>query len=196
MQPRLRYDDVAWEKREEVADCWVRHFFEREILQPVGRFVVRQHRPGDAVEFSFLEKGAYNISFQMKYKNANTAVIRFPQPGATMFPEEKILNEVATMRWMYDRTSIPVPFVHHWGTKKESPLELGPFIIMDYIDHDTNMYDALKTPGCPKEDRGTLDPGISEAKLEALYREVASILLQLSQPSLPRIGSLDLYQCL
>lgn len=62
---------------------------------------------------------------------------------------------------------------------------------MDYIDHDTNMYDALNTPGCPKDVRGTLDPGISEARLETLYREVASILLQLSRPCLPRIGSLD-----
>lgn len=51
---------------------------------------------------------------------------------------------------------------------------------MDYIDHDTNMYDALNTPGHLKEDHGTLDPDISKAKLEALYREAASILLQLS----------------
>lgn len=191
MHPRLRYDDVAWEKSEAVADGWVRQFFQSEILQPVGRFLVRHHRPGDAVQFSFLEKGAYNISFQMKYKNANTAIIRFAQPGATMFPEEKVRNEVATMRYICDQTSIPVPFVYHWGTKNESPLELSPFIIMDYIEHDTNLYDVLKTPGCPKEDRGTLDPDISEAKLEALYREVASILLQLSRPALPRIGSLD-----
>ena len=85
MQSRLRYDDVAWEKSEAVADEWARQFFEPEVLQPVGNFLVRHHRPGDAVEFSFLEKGTYNISFQMKYKNANTAIIRFPQPGATMF---------------------------------------------------------------------------------------------------------------
>lgn len=84
------------------------------------------------------------------------------------------------MRYIYDQTSIPISFVHHWGTMKESPLELSPFIIMDYIDHDTNMYDALNTPRCPKEDRGALDQDISETKLEALYREIARILLQLS----------------
>ncbi|KAJ9376737.1 hypothetical protein DTO063F5_8639 [Paecilomyces variotii] len=191
MQPRLRYDDVAWEKSEAVADAWLRHFLNPDVLETVGRFLLRHHGLGDAVEFSFLEKGAYNISFQMKYKNANTAIIRFPQPGATMFPEEKVRNEVATMRYIYDQTSIPVPFVHHWGSKKESPLELGPFIIMEYIEHDTNLYDALNTPGCPKEDRGILDPDVSKAKSEALYREVASILLQLSRLSLPQIGSLD-----
>ncbi|EAW11007.1 phosphotransferase family protein [Aspergillus clavatus NRRL 1] len=191
MRPRLRYDDVAWEKSEAVADGWVRQFLEPEVLQQVGRFLVRHHRPGDAVEFSFLEKGSYNIAFQMEYENAITAVIRFPQPGATVFPEEKVRNEVATMRYIYDQTSIPVPFIHHWGTRKESPLELGPFIIMDYIEHETSLYDALNTPGCPKEDRGTLDPNINKTKLEALYREAANILLQLSRPQLPRVGSLD-----
>ncbi|KAL3444511.1 hypothetical protein BJX65DRAFT_310894 [Aspergillus insuetus] len=62
---------------------------------------------------------------------------------------------------------------------------------MDYIEHDTCMYDALNIPECPKEDRGTLNPNISEAKLEALYSKAASILLQLSRPSFPRIGSLN-----
>ncbi|GFF47805.1 hypothetical protein IFM58399_08142 [Aspergillus lentulus] len=168
MQPRLHYDDVAWEKSEAVADGWVRQFLEPDVLRPVGNFLLRHHRPGDADEFSFLGKGAYNVCFQMKYKHAKAAVMRFPQPGATMFPEEKVRNEVAIMRYIHDQTSIPVPFVHYWGMRKESPLGLGPFIIMDYIDHDTSMYDALNTPGCPKEDRGILDPYISEAKLEAL----------------------------
>ncbi|KAF7168776.1 hypothetical protein CNMCM5623_001669 [Aspergillus felis] len=157
MQPRLRYDDVAWEKSEAIVDGWVRQFLETEVIRTVGTFLVRHHRPGDAVEFSFLEKGAYNI-FRCYH-----------------FPEEKVRNEVATTRYIGDQTSIPVPFVHYWGTRKESPLGL----------------DALNAPGCPKEDRGILDPDISEAKLEALYGGVASILLPLSQPSLPRIGSLD-----
>lgn len=55
---------------------------------------------------------------------------------------------------------------------------------MQYIDHDTNIYDALNSPECPKTDRGALDSNISEDKLEILYGELASIL-QLSMPSLP-----------
>jgi aminoglycoside phosphotransferase (APT) family kinase protein len=187
----MHYDDVAWEKSEAISDEWVRQFLEPETLQQVGNFLLRYHRPGDASVFTFLGKGAYNISFKMEYKNASTAVIRFPQPGATMFPEEKTRNEVATLRYIYDQTSIPVPFVHHWATRKDSPLELGPVIIMDYCEHDKCMYDALNIPECPKQEPGTLDPNISEAKLEALYSEAASILLQLSRPSFPRIGSLD-----
>lgn len=101
----------------------------------------------------------------MKYQN-DAVVIRLSQPGAVFFPEEKVVGEVAVMRFPTDQTSIPVPYS---GTKKESPLELSPCIIMDYIEHEMNMYDALNTPGCPKQERGILDPDISEDRLKILY---------------------------
>ncbi|KAJ6139306.1 Aminoglycoside phosphotransferase [Penicillium samsonianum] len=110
-----------------------------------------------------------------------------------MFPEEKVRNEVATMRYILDQTSIPVPFVLHWGTRKDGPLnpELGPFIIMEYMDHHTNMYDVLNMPGRPRASRGIIGRGFDEDKLEGLYGELANVLLRLSQPSLSRIGSLS-----
>ena len=37
------------------------------------------------------------------------------------------------MRFLAHQTSIPIPFILHSGTKKGSPLELGPYIMMDYI---------------------------------------------------------------
>lgn len=141
--------------------------------------------------FSILEKGAFNVSIRIKYEDGNSAVIRFPLAGATMFPEENVRNEVAVMRCIQGQTSVPIPFVFHWGTKKENPLELGPFTIMQYIDHDTTMYDALNLPECPRADRGNLDLDISESKLKSLYGELANIILQLSTLFLPQIGSLN-----
>lgn len=189
----MYYDDAAWEKSEEISEAWIAQFLDVGILRHLGRFLVRHHEPDKPDSFDFLEKGAYNISFQMSYKNTSSAIIRLPQPGATMFPEEKVRNEVATMRYILDRTSIPVPFVLHWGTRKDGPvdLELGPFIIMEYMDHHTNMYDVLNMPGRPKASRGILGRDFDEDKLEGLYGELANILLQLSQPSLSRIGSLS-----
>ena len=61
----------------------------------------------------------------------------------------------------------------------------------DYVEHETKMYAALNTPGCPVEERGVLDPNINETSLEMLYGQLAEVLLQLSRPSLPCIGSLD-----
>lgn len=81
----------------------------------------------------------------MSYKNTSSAIIRLPQPSATVFPEENVRNEVATMRYILDQTSIPVPFVLHLGIRKDGPLdpELGSFIIMEYIDHQTNTYGTM-----------------------------------------------------
>ncbi|KAE8326017.1 hypothetical protein BDV39DRAFT_193962 [Aspergillus sergii] len=67
----------------------------------------------------------------------------------------------------------PCPVYPTLRTKNESPLNLGPFILMDYIDHDTDLGKALNTPTLNIEDH-----------------PLADILLHLSQLSLPRIGSL------
>ena len=180
---------MAWEQAEATADRWLVQFLEVDILRPIADFILNHNR-GVATEFAILRKGSYNISLRLKYRNSAT-VIRLSQPGAVLFPEEKVMNEVAIMRFLTDQTSILLPFVLHSGTKEESPLGLSPFIIMDYIDHETKMYDALNIPGCPKEERGILDPQIDEDRLEMLYSQMAGILLQLSAPSLPRIGSLS-----
>ncbi|OJJ74890.1 hypothetical protein ASPBRDRAFT_73146 [Aspergillus brasiliensis CBS 101740] len=180
MQLRMCPDDVAWEQAEETSDNWLTQFLDNDILKPIGYFML-DHNGGRGTDFGILKKGSYNISLRLKDEHEAT-VIRLSQPGA---------NEVATMRFLTDRTSIPIPFVYRSGTKKECPLKLSPVIMMDYIEHETKMYNALNTPGCPIEERGVLDPAISEDRLKMLYGEMAGILLQLSIPSLPRIGSLS-----
>lgn len=107
-----------------------------------------------------------------------------------MFPEEKVRNEVAVMWCIQANTSIPVPFVLHWGTKEESPCGMGPFIVMEYVEHECDISDALNTPGIPYEDRPMLDPSIDEEKLRKLYGQIADVLLQLYILSFPKIVSL------
>lgn len=95
------------------------------------------------------------------------------------------------MGFLMDQTSIPILFILHSGTRKEIPLELSPFIMMDYIEHETKTYDALNKPECPKKDRRILNPNIDQDRLEMLYGQLAGILLRISIPSLPRTGSLN-----
>ena len=71
----------------------------------------------------------------------------------------------------------------------ESPCGMGPFIIMDYVEHAHDLVDALNTPGFTLNDHPNLDPNIPIEKLENLYGQMAAILLQLSTLSLPKIGS-------
>lgn len=42
MQPRMYFDDVAWEQAEEVSDNWLLQFPNHDILRPVGYFMLDQ----------------------------------------------------------------------------------------------------------------------------------------------------------
>ncbi|KAE8354815.1 phosphotransferase family protein [Aspergillus coremiiformis] len=189
MRARMYFDDVAWEQSDAIADAWVAELFKPDTLRQIGDFIVK-HRRGVLTELCHPKAGSFNVSFRMKFEDGGSAIIRFPKPGASMFPEEKVRNEVSVIKYLQDHTSIPVPFILHWGTKKESPLGLGPFIIMEYIDHAMDLGAALNTPGLSIEDRPLLDPHIDSDRLEMLYGQLADILLQLSRVSFSRIGSL------
>ncbi|KAJ5328083.1 hypothetical protein N7452_008473 [Penicillium brevicompactum] len=107
-----------------------------------------------------------------------------------MFPEEKVRTEVAAMRFIGDKTSIPVPLVIQSGTRKESLMELAPFIIMEKINHTSNMLEVLLDPDRPPNAPLSLDPSIPPTKLEALYKELAGVCLSLSRTGQNKIGSL------
>lgn len=185
----MQGDDVAWEESDRIEREWREGLLEPATQLAIGNFIAK-HRQGVPKEIGPLKAGAFNALFRLTYLDGGSAVIRFAKPGRTMFPEEKIRNEVATMRYIQDRTAIPVPFVLHWGTREESPLKIGPFIIMEYINHEMNMTAALNTPGLTPDMRPMLNPEIEGARLEKLYRQVADILLQVSQLELPLIGAL------
>jgi hypothetical protein len=95
------------------------------------------------------------------------------------------------MRYVATNTTIPVPKIYHWGTSQENPLGLGPFMIMECIEHETTLSQALNNPTLDPTDSHSLDPSTSDARLEFLYRQMANIILQLSTLSFPEIGSLE-----
>ncbi|KAG4292626.1 phosphotransferase [Fusarium proliferatum] len=134
-------------------------------------------------------KGGYNVFYRLEYKDGTSAAVRIPSP-ATKLPDEKVRYEVATMRYVAANTTIPVPNIYHWGTAEENPLGLGPFMIMEYIEHDKALSHALNDRTLGPTDSHSLDPNISIEKLEFLYRQMANILLQLSTLSFRRSGSL------
>lgn len=108
----MRFDDVAWEESERVESEWVKSLFEESTLCAIGDFIVK-HRGGEPTELCEPKAGAFNALFRMKFQDGGSAVIRFPNPGITMFPEEKVRNEVAMIRYIQDKTAIPVPFILH-----------------------------------------------------------------------------------
>ncbi|KAM3484367.1 hypothetical protein MY8738_002219 [Beauveria namnaoensis] len=186
---RMDRDDLAWENSDKEVESWERSLHNAETYRAVARLILR-YRPGEAKELHTPIQGGYNIAFRLQFKDGSSALMRIPRKGIVRFPEEKISYEVATMRYVAANTTIPVPRIYHHGTGAENPTGLGPFIIMDYIDHERTMSDALKDPLLTHDEPHSLDDNISEPKLRFLYGQMANILLQLSTLSFTQIGSL------
>jgi hypothetical protein len=188
MEPIMSFDDAAWAKSEETADAWLEEVQKLHVYIAIKDFILT-HRHGTAVELKTII-GGYNISFRLIYDDRSSTILRIPIPGLSRFPEEKIQYEVATMKYLKRNTSIPVPTIIHWGPRAKSPLQLGPFILMEFIEHATTLGDVLNTPGRDENARPCLDSSIDAETLENLYQQMADILLQLSRLSLPMIGAL------
>ncbi|EED22752.1 hypothetical protein TSTA_062390 [Talaromyces stipitatus ATCC 10500] len=186
----MDYDDLAWERCENLFEPWKNKIFDREVLREIGA-TIDKYRGGVPDELFAPKRGAFNTWIRMKFKDGGSAVIRFPCPGASVFPEEKVKREIAVMRFLEHFTNIRVPHILHSGMTAESPCGLGPFIIMEYIDHDYDFIDALNIPGRSRQERPILNPDISSERLELVYRQMADILLQLSSHCFSEIGCIS-----
>lgn len=83
------------------------------------------------------------------------------------------------MRYIAENTTIPFPFILHHGMTDESPGGLGPFIIMEYIEHSGDLVEVLKAP-----------KSLDKDKLAYIYGQIADIMLQLAKCEFFRIGCL------
>ncbi|KAI9044471.1 uncharacterized protein KD926_001072 [Aspergillus affinis] len=187
---RMEYDDAAWEGREQVFDDVKKRITSHDVLLVVIRFMASHRdwvRPIDRARIEGL--GAFSLCSRMVFEDG-FSLLRFPCPGRVMFAEEKVRNEATVMVFLKESTRIPVPDIIHHGMRDECPAGLGPFILMEYVEHASNLATQIRAPGYEKGVRPVLDPNIDEEKLEFFYGQVADILLELSKPSFDKIGSL------
>lgn len=186
------YDDVAWAISTQIWKDWPELLrTDGDIYNDIGIILSKEFSDLEWELFEFLSTGGFNVCFKMDFTNNFGAVIRFPIPGAVMFPEEKVRNEVSAMQFILEKTSdtlpTPVPSVIRSAETKESPSDLGPFIIINYIQHKGSMSDLLETPGRQVGEVPVLNRSLGLVRLESLYRELAKISLSLAILSLSRI---------
>lgn len=190
MEKRMMFDEVLWDQSDELFAVWKKKLFNDDVFRDIGRLIIK-HRGGPAEELFPPQKGAFNVILRMKFLDGGSAIIRFPAPGYSVFPEEKVQREVSTMRFIEQNTGIRVPHVLHYGKTEELPAELGPFIIMEYIENDSDLVDALNIPGRSDDDRPILDPNIAGERLRSVYSEMAELVLQLARHSFSEIGCIS-----
>ncbi|KUJ14897.1 uncharacterized protein LY89DRAFT_708507 [Mollisia scopiformis] len=180
------FDYLVWDKNDE----------EWEIVQPKLRQRSTLHAVEDLGTAKFgstakwvspMSIGGYNIIYRLKVEGFDSEVlVRRPIPCYAQFPVEKTSIEAVTMMNLKKHTKIPVARTFFHG---EDP-KLGSFIIMEYIEHSRCMSTAYNATNEDVSKPFTLNPDIPEEVLQNHYQHVAACLLELSQHTFPRIGSL------
>ncbi|KAL4804124.1 hypothetical protein BDV18DRAFT_166287 [Aspergillus unguis] len=134
--------------------------------------------------------GSFNAGMKMVFTDGAPWMVRFPRVGkiCSAYADEKVAMEVSTLNMIREKTTIPVPRVHSWGSAADNSLGLGPFIMMDFIE-GVSLAEILNpsNPGCRTR---VMREDISDRELTTIYRQMTNILLQLFKLDFERIGSL------
>jgi hypothetical protein len=136
--------------------------------------------------------GSFNFCFKVHFEaDGEEWMLRFPIPGRVMFAEQKLRNEVATMKFIKEKIDIPVPTVIAYGMADDNPTGLGPFLIITFAE-GTPLGEMLKADSVDEQGDKILRSDIPDSTLEVVYRQIADVILQLSEHNFDRIGSLSL----
>ncbi|KAK3295839.1 uncharacterized protein B0H64DRAFT_156204 [Chaetomium fimeti] len=185
------YDLIAEADADDECRLWVRKLI--NARDEVVAFVdSRLDGRGTGVYLGFF-KGSFNLSFHIGFGEGRPGVLmRFAKPGHTFsaWRDEKVTNEVRVIEYLREHTTIPLPHVRCWGLADESPAQLGPFIIMDFVE-GVRLSTFLKEPNEDDEADLILNPTIEEATLDTIYDQLADYILQLSRLKFSSIGAIS-----
>ena len=181
-------DEIAEAKGDQEWEVWLKKVF--AALDTIG-FFVAQRRQGEASGIPNVYRGSFNFCVRVTFKDEGPdAIIRFPQAGHSAFREEKVAQEVATIRILQERTTIPLPRLISWGSTAESPDQLGPFIISDFVP-GIHLSQILRDPTEPNDKKDYLDPCVDEKKLNIIYDQLADYTLQMFKLNFHLIGAIS-----
>lgn len=185
------FDEIAQDDGDNECRAWLQRVIASKA--EIATFVAHRRGGGGRGLFDGYLKGSFNLCICVKFDNGEQrAIIRFPKPGhtATAFRDEKVANEVRFMDFLSQNTTIPVPRVISWGLTEESPGQLGPFIIMEYVD-GTRLSTILKQPAKDDGDDVVLNPEIDDVRLDNIYDQIADYMFQLSRVNFAGIGAIS-----
>ncbi|KAJ5158675.1 uncharacterized protein N7500_008326 [Penicillium coprophilum] len=194
------FDEIEETNGDDECKAWLSRALDSR--DELAMFVAgRREGGGIGTYVGFLE-GSFNLAFRFSFTDEGPdAIIRFPKPGhtATVYRDEKVMNEAYVMEYLRQNTDIPVPRVHSWGLTTDSPQHLGPFIIMDYVNgtllwtvlKQTNQGEVVLHPKQPDQEEVVLNPNIDNATLDKIYHQIARYIFQLSQLRFPKIGAIS-----
>ncbi|KAJ6188553.1 hypothetical protein N7519_003461 [Penicillium mononematosum] len=130
--------------------------------------------------------GSYNLGQKFAFDDGAIWFLRLPRASSISpeYADEKVAMEVEALHLVREKTSIPVPEVYAWGLASENQLELGPYILMEFIDGVclNDVFGGTHSRLLKEE--------TSDADIEYVYKQIAQFMLQLFKIGFDQIGSL------
>ncbi|KAL0932598.1 phosphotransferase family protein [Colletotrichum truncatum] len=186
MAARQDSDNLAWDRSDDLWEEAVRQVRLSSQCQKIESFA--KSILGEPAKFTTpLVIGGFNVLYPIRLEGISPSVlVRLPCPNQAIFPEEKTISEAATARYIAKHTQLLVPKVFHYGNYPG----IGPFMIIQDLGSRKTMSQALDTSPNDPDETAVLNPDISDSRLTDLYMKMARCVLQLAQPTFPRIGAL------
>lgn len=145
--------------------------------------IVSAFHNGERCQVTERFQGAFNYCFRLHFDTSSTEwLLRFPIPGDIMRPVEKANQEVAVMKFVKEKTKIPIPKVIAFDIAKGRFEGLGPFVIMEFIEGE-RLDEALY-------EGDHIKPGVEQSNLKFICEQMAQIYLELDFHDFDQIGGL------
>ncbi|KAL1850623.1 hypothetical protein Plec18170_006908 [Paecilomyces lecythidis] len=178
----MDFDHLSEQQSDRIFQVWLQNLIRNSPEELAGKLAAK-HRQGTPVSASRPFNGAFNVCYRVTYEDGYRVIVRFAALGRTTFRKEKVENEVSTMNYLAQHSTIPIPRVLGYGT-----CVVGPYIVMTYISRENPLSGYLRDP---KQEMTSLNPQIPMSLLKKAYSGMAEIMLELSKPTFPYIGALE-----
>ncbi|KAH7414019.1 phosphotransferase enzyme family protein [Phaeosphaeria sp. MPI-PUGE-AT-0046c] len=165
------YDEIAAKLGDVEWDKW-----KKEVLNTkdeIAHFVAH-YRPGsqDPEVIDWIG-GSFNFCLRVMFSDGGAdAMIRFSGQGHSVSRDEKTQNEVETIKFIHQNTTIP----------------LGPFIISEFVE-GVSLSSILSDR--TDVQKLWLNPNIDTKVLDTIYEQIANFMLQLYQFNFSSIGAIS-----
>lgn len=131
--------------------------------------------------------GSYNLGQKFAFDDGTIWFLRLPRARNILpeYADENVAMEVEALHLVREKTSIPVPEIYAWGFAGENEPELGPFILMSFIDGVCRR-DVIGS------DDGSrlLRESVPDSDVKYIHRKMADCMLQLFKIDFDQIGNL------
>lgn len=127
----MDFDDLVLSRHDNDRLAWNQ---KHSQVGPVICKLASKFRDNGQCYVADLNCGSFNFCIKAQFEDDREEwMLRFPIPGKVMFAEQKVRAEVATMRYIREKTDIPVPTVVAYGMADDNPAGLGPFRITTFV---------------------------------------------------------------